>query len=592
MLEGLTWEAWITVAVVAAMIAALIKNVGRPDIILLGSVGALLVTGVLSPEDAFAGFSNSAVLAVGSLFVVAAGVQKAGALSFADRFLFARSTNLPLATSRLMITTATMSAFLNNTPVVAMLIPRVQAWSEKTGVPTSKLMIPLSFGAIVGGMTTLIGTSTNLLVSGLMESSGYGSLGIFDLAWIGIPAAFGTVLFFALIGHRLLPDRNLEKAHMRDGVKDCLFEMQIAPNSPLVGLTVEEANLRALEDAYLVHLHRGDEVIPSSPGTAFRGNDVLTFLGHSSMHDRLLERPGLERAQESVDNPDGASLTIYEAVISPSSHLVGRSLRDVGFRERYQGVVLGIRRRDTAIEGPLGRIPLQAGDLLIVEAPSGFDARWSRQRDDFYLVASRQQVTATPERWKTFLTLAILIAIVLLAAFKIAPIVTTAFAGALAMIGTGCLRGSEARAAVDIPVLLVIASALGLGQAIETSGLAPFVAHSITEHAAAYGVVGVVIAIYLATNLLTELITNNAAAALMLGIGLVAAQDLGLPPKVFAVTVAIAASASFLTPIGYQTNLMVLAAGGYKFGDFMKTGLCVNLIVGTIAVTMIWLVWL
>jgi len=207
-------------------------------------------------------------------------------------------------------------------------------------------------------------------------------------------------------------------------------------------------------------------------------------------------------------------------------------------------------------------------------------------------VVPKQPKARMAKRWKAPLSLAILLAVVVLAAAEVAPIVTTAFVGALLMILTGCLRGREARAAVDISVLLVIAAALGLGRAIESTGLAAFVAHAITMQAPVLGTVGVVAAVYFATSLLTELITNNAAAALMLGVGLASSQDLGVPPEAFAIAVAIAASASFLTPIGYQTNLMVLAAGGYRFGDFIKTGLYVNLIVAAVAITMIWLVWL
>lgn len=592
MFQVLTWEAWVTLGIIILMLVTLLRGAARPDVVLLGCLGLFLVTGILSPEEAFGGLSNSAVLAVGALFVVAAGIQNTGALNFADRLLFPRSKNLALATGRLMLTTASMSAFLNNTPVVAMLIPRVQAWCDKTGVPPSKLMIPLSFGAIVGGMTTLVGTSTNLLVSGLMESSGYQGLGMFDLAWVGVPAALCAIAYFATIGHRFLPDRAGAAIRFSNGARDFIFELRVAASSPLVGLTVEEAGLRALEDAYLVHLRRGDAIIPSSPGATFRAGDVLTFLGHTEMLDRLLERPGLEQAHESVEHPEHATLSLYEAVVSPSSQLVGRSLRDVGFREQYQGVVLGIRRRDAAIEGPLARVPLQSGDLLIIEAGSGFDKRWGRNRDDFYLVAPRQPEKTRAQPWKAPLALAILIAIVVLAALEVAPIVTTAFVGALLMILTGCLRGREARAAVDVSVLLVIAAALGLGRAIESTGLAAFVAHAITLHASPFGAVGVVAAVYLATSVLTEIITNNAAAALMLGVGLASAHDLGVPPEAFAVAVAIAASASFLTPLGYQTNLMVLAAGGYRFGDFVKTGLYANVIVATVAITMIWLVWL
>lgn len=592
MMELLPWEAWATLGIIAAMMIALIKDIARPDMVMIGCLGLLILLGILSPEEAFAGFSNSAVLAVGSLFVVAAGVQNTGALSFADRLLFPRSNNIALVTGRLMFTVASMSAFLNNTPIVAMLIPRVQAWCEKTGVPASKLLIPLSFGAIVGGMTTLIGTSTNLLVSGLMESAGYAGLGLFDLAWVGVPAALAAILYFALIGHRLLPDRSEARLRLGEGLRDCLFELRVASASALVGQTVEEAGLRALEEAYLVHLRRYGELMPSSPDVTLCAGDVLTFLGSATMLDRLLERPGLERTQESVATLEHTTLPLFEAIVSPSSALVGKSLREAGFREHYQGVVLGIHRRDAAIEGPLGRVPIVGGDRLLIEARNGFDKRWNKHRDEFYLVAPRRPERVKPQPGKAPLAIVILLAVVLLATFEVASILTTAFIGALAMIASGCLRGREARKAVDLSVLVVIAAALGLGRAIETTGLAGAVGHAVTAHASAFGAVGVLAAVYVATSLLTELITNNAAAALMLGIGLAASQELNVAPEAFAIAVAIAASASFLTPIGYQTNLMVLAAGGYRFGDFIISGLLVNLIVGVIAITMISLVWL
>jgi di/tricarboxylate transporter len=319
---------------------------------------------------------------------------------------------------------------------------------------------------------------------------------------------------------------------------------------------------------------------------------VLTFVGNSSLLDELLERPGLERPQVSVAEPKNTTLPLFEAVISPSSRLVGRSLYETAFRDTYQGIVLGIQRRDAAIDGPLGRIPLQAGDLLLIEAQEGFDRRWNENREEFYLVAPRRPEKAKSRQKKAPVALAILIAVVVLAAFDLASIVTTAFIGALAMIVTRCLDGRAARRSVDLPVLLVIAAALGLGKAIETTGLASALAQIVTAQVSILGAVGVVAVVYIATSLLTEMITNNAAAALMLGVGLAASQELGVPHQAFASAVAIGASASFLTPIGYQTNLMVLAAGGYRFADFVRTGFLVNLIVGGIAILMIWLVWL
>jgi di/tricarboxylate transporter len=286
------------------------------------------------------------------------------------------------------------------------------------------------------------------------------------------------------------------------------------------------------------------------------------------------------------------ALPLYEAVVAPSSLLVGNTLRDVGFREHFQGVVLGIQRRDTYIEGPLGNIPIKSGDLLLIEAPTGFDHRWNGNRSDFYLVAPRRPAVVIPQKHKAPLALAILAGIVVLAGVGLAPIVATSFIGALAMLATRCLRGWEARQAIDLPILISIAAALGVGQAIESTGLANAIARTMIDYAIIFGPVGVLAAVYLATGLLTEFITNNAAAALMLSIGLAAARNLEAEPKAFALAVAIAASASFLTPIGYQTNLMVMAAGGYRFSDYLKAGFFVSLIVAATAITMIWLIWL
>ena len=588
----LGWSAWATVGVLVLVLASLVANLASTDLVLLSALGVLIVLGILTPEEAFAGLANSAVLAVGALLVVAAGVERTGALGFVDRALFPRSPAPRAATARLMVVTASMSAFLNNTPIVALLIPRVRSWCEDHGVPASKLMMPLSFGAILGGMTTLIGTSTNLLVAGMMEASGFEGLGMFDLTWVGVPAAAAGIVYFALVGHRLLPDRRAEQPTFEDGLRECIFEARVTPGSPLAGRSVEEAGLRALQDAYLVHLRRGEQIIASAPEALLRDGDRLTFLGSAAFMDRVLDRPGLERVHASVDTSGASTLPLFEAVVSPTSRLVGRSLRDVGFREEFNGVVLGLHRREGAVEGPLSRVPIRAGDLLLIEARQGFDRRWNHDREEFYVVAPRRTARIRPQPGRAPLALAILTAVVAVAALGFAPIVTTAFVGALAMIATGCVGKREARRSVDISLLVIIASAIGIGRAIEKSGLAAAAAHAIAEQGAALGAMGVLITVYVATNLLTEVITNNAAAALMIGVGLAASQELGLPPEPFAIAVAIAASASFVTPIGYQTNMMVLAAGNYRFVDYVRTGIFVDVIVGATALTMIRLIWL
>ena len=279
--------------------------------------------------------------------------------------------------------------------------------------------------------------------------------------------------------------------------------------------------------------------------------------------------------------------------MAAGSPLVGQTLRGADFREHYGGVVLGVRRSEGALDGPLGRTPLRPGDLLLVEAPPAFAARWGRDRRTFYVVAPLAEARAVPpSRGRAAVALAILVGVVGVSAVFDVSIVTTAFLGALAMVASGCLTWDAARQSVDLPVLLVIVAALGLGRAIEQTGLAAALAGGIAGPAAAWGPLAVVAAAYVATSLLTEIITNNAAAALMVGVGLEAAAATGAPPQAFAVAVAIAASASFLTPVGYQTNMMVMAAGRYRFSDYLRSGAAANGIVGAVALAMIWAVWL
>ncbi len=583
----LTWEAWVTLAVVVGLVVALVRDLARPELLLFAALAPLLVAGILSPEDAFAGFSNSAPLAVGALFVVAAGVQATGALAFADRLLFRKSNRLGATTAQMMVVVATLSAFLNNTPLVAMLMPRVQTWCARAGVAPSKLMVPLSYAAIVGGMTTLIGTSTNLLVSGLMEDAGLGPMGLFDLTLVGAPVALAIVAYFGLAGHRALPDRGVDPAEPMPS--ECLFEVRVSSGSALAGQTVEGAGLRSLGDAFLVHLQSGDDVVPASPEAVLRAGDVLLFRGTLDALDRLAARPGLEPVDAHRAR---AGLPVYEAVIAADSPLEGRTLREVDFREMYGGVVLGVRRRDVVLEGGLGQTPLQAGDLLFVEASAAFASRGGRNRETFYVVAPVR--AARPAAGRAPLALAIVAAGIGVSAVFDVSIVTTSFLGALATIATGCLTWAEARRSVDLPVLLVIVAALGLGKAIEQTGLAAALAGGLANAATASGLgpIAVIAAVFVATSLITEVVTNNAAAVLMVGIGLEAAPVTGIDPKAFAVAVAVAASCSFLTPIGYQTNMMVMSAGRYRFSDYLRAGAAANLITAVVALAMIWVVWL
>nr|WP_279310925.1 SLC13 family permease [Salinibacter ruber] len=609
MLGSLGLNAWITVAVVMGVVGALMADVGRPDLVLLSGLSVLLVSGVVSPDQAFAGFSNAAVLTVGALYVVAGGVQHTDALSELDRVLFADTTRLGPVLARFMVPTSVLSGLLNNTPIVAMLTPRLQEWADAQNIPASKLMIPLSYAAITGGMMTLIGTSTNLIVAGLMEAEGYEPLSLFDVTWVGVPAALVVIAYFVLGGHRLLPDRGTSAPAAERRLGQNMFEVTVTAPAPIVGQTVAEAGLRDLGDAYLTHVRRGTEVLQGRPGRPLEQGDVLAFNGSLAARERLLGRPGLTR---TLPHPDGdhddparyETLPLYEAVIAESSNLVGTTLGEANFREQYQGVVLGIQRQDEPVTSPVGTTELQAGDLLIVEAPDDFEERWSSgSREEFYLVAPRDgraRPGGSPEHddeetdrsGRAPIALGLTGAMVLAAATGLAPIVTAAVLAALLMVGTGCIRPAEAQRALNVQVLVVIAAALGIGKAIETTGLATATAQGVLSVAEPFGPVVVLVALYLLTNLLTEIITNNAAAVLMLPVAMAAASSLGAPPVAFGVLVAVAASASFLTPIGYQTNLMVMAPGGYRFSDYARVGWPVTLLVMGTSVGIISLVWL
>jgi len=604
--DPLGWSAWYTLAVVALMVGGLVREWARPAMVLLCALGAVLAAGVIPPEAGLAGFSNPAVLTVGALYVVAAGIQQSGALAFFGTLLGERGGSLRGTLARLMGPSAFFSGLLNNTPVVAMLIPRVQAWGERHGVPASKLLLPLSYASIVGGMTTLIGTSTNLVVSGLLESHGHAPLGLFELTPVGLPAAVAVLVYFIFLGHRLLPERKGEAFPDEDELDEFLFDVKVAgggsdrggsgallaQRATLAGQTVEEAGLRDLGDAYLVHIERDGRLVQASPGEVLQGGDTLIFTGRLAILDDLLARPGLERAAPSLDGHAHQTLPLYEAVVADSSRLVGKTLREADFREHYQGVVLGIQRKDERIDGPLGRTPIQTGDLLIVEAQSGFDERFGPGRGEFYLTAPRREERQRRPSGRAWMAAGLLVGMIGLNVAGLAPLVVAAFLAALGMVLTGCLSLEEAGESVSLPVLIVIASALGLGKAVEATGLAGVFARGLVELAAGGGLLAVLAAVYVATNVLTELITNNAAAVLMLPVALATATDLGTSPRAFAVVVAIAASASFLTPLGYHTNLMVMSPGGYRVRDYAKAGWPVSLLVMGATLAAVWGLWL
>lgn len=572
---SMSLAAWFTLAVLAALVAALVRSVGRADLVMLSALALLLVGGVLEPAEAFAGFANPAVITIASLFVVAAGVDRTGALGALDRLLEPRSSRVAPAVARLFVPTAIFSGVLNNTPIVAMLIPRVQAWARRRGIPASKLLMPLSTAAIAGGWLTLIGTSTNMVVHGLLLAEGLPGLGFFDLTWIGIPVVILAGVYYATLGHRLLPDHEGE-VEVEVRARDYQFDVRVTEEAAAAHETVEDAGLRTLGSVFLAHLQRGGNIVEVEPETLLLPGDVLTFVGDARAHDELVARSGFERAAPPVHDADQPDLPLVEAVVAPGSRLEGRTLKEASFRERYGGVVIAVQRKDAPIRGGLGRVPLQAGDLLLVEGRGAVGARLAARPADFTLVTPLEEPRLVSRRAPIALSLlGVMIGVVVAG---LLPLATAAFCAALGMVATGCLRSEGVTRALDATVLLVIAAAFGLGRGVEASGLAALAASGV-EQAGALGPVGLLVTLFVVTNLLTEVVSNSAAAALMVPVSVSVATDLGMNPGTLGLVVAVAAGASFLTPIGYQTNLMVMGPGRYRYTDYTRAGLPVSLIV-------------
>jgi di/tricarboxylate transporter len=586
-----TTDAWITLGVIVAVLVTLVRGRISPAVVVFGGAVAVLVLGVIGPEEAFSGFSNSAPITVAALYVLAAGIEKTGALTpimqstLGDRGWYRR----PLI--RTLVPTMGASAFLNNTPIVAMLIPQVSAWASRRGVSVSKLLMPVSFAAVLGGLLTVIGTSTNLVVSGQMGSLGLDEIGFFEIGRLGLPIAIIGLVAVIVLAPRVLPARRSARAEMEEEGRRFSVEMLVEQGGPIDGKTVEEARLRHLSGLFLTSVDRGDTTIaPVRPETVLRGGNRLHFVGSLEKVVDLQEMRGLRSAElEHVLDLEDPAVRYFEAVVGSRSPLVGSTLRDIGFRSAYQAAVLGIHRSGHLLEGRLGTERIRMGDTLILVSDPGFRDRW-RDRADFLLVA---EVDGTPPvaTSKAWIPVGLLLGVVGLAATGVFPILEGALLAAVVLVATRVLTPLEARRAIDIEVIVVIASAFGLAAAMQASGLAGSVASGLVEVFGGFGERGVLLGLVLATMILTELVTNNAAALLMLPIAVSAATATGLDPRGAAIAVAVSASASFLSPIGYQTNMMVYGPGGYRFSDYARLGWVLSLTVVVATVLLVPVLW-
>lgn len=586
----MTADAWLSFAIVGASFAVLARGKAAPHLVLLAGTATMLLLGVLEPSAALAGFANEGMVTVGVLFVVAAGLDQTGVLATLVHRFLGRPRTLTGAQTRLVLPVIASSAFLNNTPLVAMLTPVVKDWARTTGFAASKLLIPLSYAAILGGLCTLIGTSTNLVIAGMWADAGHPPLNFLAPARLGLPAAIVGSLFLLLFARRLLPDRSASSPVQVDP-REYTVEMRVRAAGMLVGRTIEEAGLRSLPGLFLSEIHRGEHLLAMvGPHERLEADDQLVFVGVVESVVDLQRIPGLEPATRQVFKLDGhrAERAFVEAVVSRSSPLVGQTIREGRFRNRFGAVVLAVNRNGERLRARVGDALLEPGDALLLEAPPAFVANF-RNSSEFHLV-SALDAQPVPQHERAPVALAILGTMVVLASTGLLSMLEAAILAAAAMLLTRCCSEARAFRSIDWPLLLAIGASFGLGRGLENSGAAAALADSVSSLVGSNPWVALAI-VYGVTTTVTELVTNNAAAVLLFPIAQATAQALGVDPMPFVAALMVGASASFATPLGYQTNLMVYGAGGYRFGDFLRIGVPMNLLLGVVTVALAPLMW-
>lgn len=587
----LSLDAWLTLAVIGACLVILIVSRRPADMVLCGGVTVLLLLGVLSPEEALAGMSNEGMVTVGVLFIVAQALSETGVVSWISNNVLGRPKSTRSAQLRLMTPVAGFSSILNNTPVVAMLIPAVRDWAKRNGLSVSQLMMPLSYAAIIGGTCTLVGTSTNLVVNGMMlQTLPDQGLGMFDLAWVGVPCTLLVIAFVLLFSRYLLPDRHGREERFGD-TRQYIVEMFVEAGSPVVGQSIEEAGLRQLPGMFLVEIVRAQQILTAvSPSEKLQANDQLVFAGDVRSVVDLKNIHGLKLAEEQVFKLEAGNLNrcLVEVVISPNFPQLGRRVRDMRFRNHYGAVVIAVSRNGEQLKGKLGDIELEGGDTLLLETHEDFvsNQRYSR---DFLLVSAIENSRPVRHEHRLRASL-IMLGMVLSVAFGWLSMLKAAFLAAGLMVLTRCIHATEARRSVDWQVLLVIAASIALGSAMEKTGAAAVIAEGLVSIAAG-SPLATLGAIFVVTAVFSAVISNLAAAVIVFPISLAASQQLDVSLLPFAVTLMMAASASFATPIGYQTNLMVYGPGNYRFADFFRMGLPLTLLVGLATVVIVPMVW-
>jgi di/tricarboxylate transporter len=599
----LTLEGYIVLAVVVLTIVALAKEVMRPGLVFFSSAVILMSTGIISSKELLSGFSNKGMITVGVLFLVSEGIRQSGVLNrLAQTYLPRKRGRMVFLIPRIMFPVTVLSAFLNNTPVVIIFAPIIKRWAEKLNLSPKKFLIPLSYATILGGTCTLIGTSTNLVLHGLMIDNNLPGFGMFELGKVGLVLAILGTIYVAIAGNRLLPGKKfIFNSKSSAEFKDYYYDIIIPENSNLIGLEIRNGRLKELKKLFVRCIERDNKAIETNKGTfTIQSDDKLLLAGKSDRLNFILANENVKLSGfDLIKNIPKEKLKQYEAVISPRFPGVGKTIPEFNFFDHYQAVVLAIHRNGERITANLNKLKLRPGDNLVLLTTDKFIQNWGESKI-FYLTSYIRDYRTTGTFWKKWLAFIILLIMITgatIGQYFESPAGLTfdmfffSIIAAVLLVWLKILPHQKYTKSISWDVLITIACSFALSKALQNSGAAESLARTTVNFSRGLGPIGVLAAMYIITSIFTEIITNNAAAALVFPIALAAAQQLNVDPKPFFVAIAIAASASFSTPIGYQTNLIVQAIGDYKFKDYLKIGIPLNIFAFILSLIFIPLFW-
>ncbi len=584
-------DAIIVLAILVGAVALFVSEKYPIDFVALLVLGVLLALGLVTPEEGISGFSNPATVTVGAMFVLSAGLQKTGATAVIGRLMVRFGRSYFTALVVIMGTIGVMSAFINNTAAVAVFIPLVMIVATRRKIAASRLLIPLSYASQFGGVCTLIGTSTNLLVSSISAQAGYGAFSMFEFSRLGLILFTAGVLFFLLFGRWLLPERKAQELAVTYQLGEYITELRVGATSSLIGKSVEESRLGEEHDVTVLRLLHVAKAVYAPLRQVLEPGDVLLVRGRVRELMRLRDSAKLELnvefklRDETLQSED---VRVVQALIAPESELIGQTLKEIDFRNRYKALVLAIQRRGETIRDKLNTVRLGLGDALLIQAHEK-DIKSLRNDENFIVLDEVAEGAVL--RHKAPLVIGILAAVVGLAAFNVLPILVTALLGCLAMVLTRCLRLDEAYHAINWQVIFLLAGILPLGIAMQKSGAAGLIAGNAVDMVGGLGPVAALAVVYLMTSVMTDTMSNNAAAVLLAPIAISTAEQIGISPRPLLMAITFAASTGFSTPVGYQTNTMIYNPGGYKYTDFLRTGVPLSILFWILSVIFIPRFW-